>query len=120
MKVQVRKPAPARSAKRSLKPALALEAETLYVKAGGVIPVAVELKNLDAVELTLEPAKIFSLDLPSLTRKGLVRLRGKKDGKATLIASGRVGAAEVIRKMLHVECEGPVVRILGFGYIPRK
>lgn len=109
------------AAKRAaVRPALVLEADAALARAGKAIAVRVAFEALDRVDLRLEPAGTFSLDLASLSRAGVVRLRAEKDGKATLVASGRVGEREAIRRLLHVECEGPVLRLVGFGYWPKS
>jgi len=106
------------AARKALKPALTLRSDVREVKANASIAVSVGMKGLDKVELELEPRGAFSLDLKSLSKAGIVRLKGHKDGQATLIATGKVGRKSVIEKMLHIACEGPSLRLLGFGYIP--
>ena len=106
------------AAKTAVKPALTLRADVREVKANASIAVSVGMKGLDRVELELEPKGAFTLDLKSLSKAGVVRLKGHMDGKATLIATGKVGRKGVIEKMLHIACEGPSLRLLGFGYIP--
>lgn len=110
MKTLKTKTAP-RASKRVLKPALTLRPDLKEVNAGETITVDVGFKGMDSVELRLEPSKTFSLDLKSMKKPGLVRLKGKRDGIATLIAKGAG-----IEKMIHLRCVGPTVRILAFGY----
>jgi hypothetical protein len=103
-------------APKILKPSIALKPNRKRVDAGERIAVSVALAGVDRVELSLEPKQPFELDLRSMRKSGIVRLRGRADGIATLIASGRVGTKEVIRKMVHLRCDGPQVRILEYGY----
>lgn len=103
---------------RRLAPALTLTPSVGRVKQKGVVAVAVEFEGLDEVAFTLEPRGAFSLDLNPMTRPGTLRLKGLLDGTATLIASGRTGGREAVRRELHLYCEGPIVRILACGYIP--
>jgi hypothetical protein len=107
------------AAKKAVKPALTLRPDVREVKANASIKVSVGMKGLDKVELALEPRGAFSLDLKSLSKTGIVRLKGHKDGKATLIATGKVGRKSMVEKMLHVACVGPSLKILGFGYTPK-
>jgi hypothetical protein len=122
MKLSPKKARPARTATRrsATKPAVTLRAEVGRVKTHGMISVKVAFRGAERVELSLEPARTFALDTRTLKKAGIVRLRGERDGKATLIARARAGEREVARALLHVECEGPVVRILGFGYTPAE
>lgn len=122
MKVDLKKKAQVavkRGARKVQKPELSLKAEKLEVKAGQAIKVAVGFKNVDEVELQVVPHDGFSIDLTSMRKNGNVRIRGEKDGRATLVATGFRGEKQVVRRMIHVACEGPVLRILGFGYIPK-
>jgi hypothetical protein len=119
MKVELKKKVAKVAARKVAKPELTLKADKLEVKAGRAIKVAVAFKNVDEVELQVVPHDGFSIDLTSMRKSGPVRIRGEKDGKATLVACGFRGAKQVIRRMIHVACEGPVLRILGFGYIPK-
>src|SRR5438094_4819680 len=84
------------------KPEVTLRAGVERVKTRGAIPVDVAFSGAERVELTLEPAGTFSLDSRTLKKPGVVRLRGERDGKATLIASARSGKAQVARTLLHV------------------
>ncbi len=90
------------------------------VAAGGTIEVGVDFSRLATVDLVVEPRGAFALDLRALTRPGVVRLKGRKHGKATLIATGRPAAAGApeTRRLLHVECEGPKVGLSDFEYLP--
>lgn len=99
-------------------PELTLEADLREVKATATLPVRVAFRGLDRVDLELEPAQTFSLDVTSVAETGIVRLLGKADGKATLIAHGVKDGRDVAQRLLHVACEGPVVRIVAFGYLP--
>lgn len=105
---------------KAVKPALSLKADRLVVDAEQMIAVTVDFKGVDSVELALEPKKGFTIDLKSLNRPGIVRLRAKRDGTSTVIATAKKGSAVIIRKEIHLKCVGPVVRILAFGYIPGK
>ena len=96
-------------------PALTLTADRTEVKKDEMLSVAVEMAGIEAADLRLEPADIFRVDLTTLGKSGVVRLRGLRDGKATLIATAR--GADLVR-MVHLDCEGPVVRITSFEYIP--
>jgi hypothetical protein len=98
------------------RPVLALTAPGTRIKKDGVLPVQVAFSGCDEVRLELEPLKMFRLDVASLSSSGEVRLLGRRDGKATLIATGMRMGVPVIQRMLHLDCDGPVVRILGFGY----
>jgi hypothetical protein len=99
-------------------PQLALVADRPEVRKGETIRVAVEMSGLDEVTFSLEPArKVFSLDLASMKKPGAVRLKGEGHGFATLIASGRKNGVEVVKRMVHVRCQGPRVGILVFGYL---
>ena len=98
------------------RPVLALSAPSVRVKKDGVLPVQVAFSGCDEVRFALEPLKMFRLDVASLSAPGEVRLLGRRDGKASLIATGLHGGIPVIQRMLHLDCDGPVVRILGFGY----
>lgn len=100
-------------------PSLRLDADRPEVKAGEAVRLTVRFGGLDSVELELAPKKGFAIDLRSLSKPGVVHLRGKRDGTTTVIASGRAGGKEVVRKLIHLRCEGPKVRILAFGYIPK-
>jgi hypothetical protein len=99
-------------------PSLELSAAKGRVKATASIPVEVSFAGVDRVELELEPKNTFALDTASLEESGIVRLLGKRDGKATLIATGVRSGVDVIQRLVHVECDGPIVRILSFGYTP--
>lgn len=96
--------------------ALRLTADAVEVKAGAAIAVNVGFKGVEKVELALVPAGTFAIDLKSVRKPGLVRLRGKKDGKATLFARGFAGGEVVLERKIHVACEGPRVRVSAFGY----
>lgn len=121
MKLTTKKTAATRATRTTklAKPTLTLKADRLEVGQEQMIAIQVAFKGLDKVDLSIEPKKGFTIDLKSIAKPGLVRLRAKKDGTTTLIASGRVGSGEVIRKMIHVKCLGPVVRILACGYLPQ-
>jgi len=112
-----RAPAKRRAAAR---PGLTLRASARRVAAGGTIEVGVDFSRLATVDLVVEPRGAFALDLRALTRPGVVRLKGRKHGKATLIATGRPAAAGApeTRRLLHVECEGPKVGLSDFEYLP--
>lgn len=99
-------------------PKLALTPSVGRVKQKDVVSVKVEFEGLDEVSFAIEPRGAFSLDLNPMTRPGTLRLKGLADGTATLVASGKVGGAEAVRKLLHLHCEGPSVRILAYGYLP--
>lgn len=103
---------------RKTVPSLELSCATPRVKATAAIPVEVAFSGIDRVEFELEPKGTFSLDVEKLEESGIVRLLGKKDGKATLIATGVRGKVDVIQRLVHLECDGPLVRILAWGYIP--
>jgi hypothetical protein len=118
MKVQKKVATVARKT-RVVKPSLTLTADVPEVKAGRTIALKVEFKGADKVELQLEPRGTFEMDLSEMKKPGLVRLKGRKDGKGTVIATAHVKGG-VIRRMIHLACEGPVVRILGFGYLPKE
>jgi len=107
-----------KAAKTIVAPALSLTPSVGRVKQKDVISVKVEFEGLDDVALSLEPQDAFTLDLSSMSRSGTLRMKGLADGTTTLIASGRVGGQEVVRKVLHLYCEGPTVRIVAYGYIP--
>ena len=100
------------------KPQLELRPSVSRVKATAGIEVQVTMRGVDRVELELEPKGTFTLDRAALDDDGEVRLLGKMDGKATLIATGMRRGADVVQRLLHVECDGPVVRILAYGYVP--
>ena len=106
------------AAKVAPEPQLTLRARVVRARQHATIVVGVELAGLDRVELELEPLRVFSLDQTLLRESGDVRLLGKRDGLATLIARGFVGARAVTLRMVHVQCDGPTVRILSIGYIP--
>lgn len=103
---------------RKTVPSLELNCATPRVDATAAIPVQVAFDGIDRVEFALEPKGTFVLDVDRLEESGIVRLLGKKDGKATLIATGVRGKVDVIQRLVHVECDGPLVRILAWGYIP--
>ena len=104
------------AARQAQKPVLLLSAPSVRVKKDGVLPVQVAFSGVDEVRVELEPLTMFRLDVSSLSASGEVRLLGRRDGKATLIATGIRMGVPVIQRMLHLDCDGPVVRILGFGY----
>lgn len=95
-----------------------LEADRDRVNAGETIAVKVEAAGVESVQLKVVPAEAFDIDLRSLSRPGLVRLKGRADGTGTLIAEGTTAGGDRIERMLHLECVGPMLRLLGFGYIP--
>jgi hypothetical protein len=88
------------------------------VKATASIQVHVSFKGVDRVEFDLEPKGTFTLDTKVLEKDGIIRLLGKMDGKATLVATGVKSGRDVVQRLAHLECEGPVVRIIAWGYIP--
>jgi hypothetical protein len=100
------------------KPQLELRPSVTKVKATSAISVQVAMRGVDRVELELEPKGTFTLDRGALEQDGEVRLLGKMDGKATLIATGMRRGQDVVQRLLHVECDGPLVRILAYGYVP--
>ena len=100
------------------KPGLALEARVARVKQHAAIEVTVALAGLDRVALELEPHGVFALGAVELRESGTVRLLGKRDGLASLIVRGYAGGRGVIERMVHVQCDGPTVRILRMGYTP--
>ncbi len=100
----------------SVAPRLALApAGRAEVKAGEPLAIAVDFAGVEGVDLRLEPAGVFRMDLASLQKPGTVRLRGLADGKASLVATAR-GAD--VSQVVHLACEGPVVRISSFAYVP--
>jgi len=99
-------------------PSLTLTPSVGRVKQNDVVAVEVGFTGLDEVRFTLEPKGAFTIDLNPMTKPGKLRLKGKKDGTATLVAKGMTDGAEAIRHVLHLYCEGPTVRILACGYIP--
>src|SRR5947207_3014198 len=100
------------------KPEILLRPAADKVKATASISVDVSFKGVDRVEFDLEPRGTFTLDTRVLEKDGIIRLLGKMDGKATLIATGVRRGQDVVQRLAHVECEGPVVRIIAWGYIP--
>lgn len=116
-KTQVKK-APARKVAKRALPTISLTPDVRRVKQNGGVAVTVAFTGLDEVEFALEPRGAFTLDLASMTKAGVLRLRGKKDGTATIVARGKLGAKIVHTEVLHIQCEGPIVRILACGYIP--
>jgi hypothetical protein len=112
MKLDVRKTTTQKKTTKS--PTLALRPSVRKVAAGETIEVRVDFAaRLGGVDLVVEPRGAFTLDLRALTRPGIVRMKGKKHGKATLIAT-----APGVRRLMHVECEGPKVGLSEFEYIP--
>jgi hypothetical protein len=103
---------------RKLAPALTLTPSVGRVKQKEVVSVAVAFDGVEEVAFRLEPKGAFSLDLNPMARPGTLRLKGLLDGTATLVASGRTAGKEVVRRELHLYCEGPIVRIVASGYIP--
>ena len=108
-----------RPAKPEVRPVLTLAATGLRVRKNGVLPIAVAFTGLDEVRFELEPQRILRLDRATLDAPGEVRLLGRRDGKASLFATGLRQGVVVIERMIHLDCDGPVVRLLGFGYTPR-
>lgn len=104
---------------RIAEPELRIRAERTEVKLHEHLEVSIELQNLDQVDLKVVPARAFSLETITVTESGLVRLRGEWDGVATLIVRGTNGTNTVTR-MIHLHCEGPQLRLLGFGYLAPK
>lgn len=102
------------------RPSLTLRARPRKVAAGETIAVRVDFDGLPGVDLAVEPRGAFGLDLRSLSRPGTVRLKARKHGKATLVATGRPAAAGAgaPRRLLHVECEGLKVGLSDFEYVP--
>ena len=86
------------------------------VKQHAAIVVGIDFHGVDQVDLEMEPAGTFALDTRALAGPGQVRLLARRDGIATLIAVGRAGGRSVIERMVHVQCDGPTVRILAIGY----
>ncbi len=97
---------------------LRLEAQTIRVDAGQAIDVFVAFDGLEQVSLQMVPLEPFGIDLKSLTRPGTVRLKGRADGVATLIARGRTETGAQREAMVHVRCDGAELRLIGWGYIP--
>jgi hypothetical protein len=102
------------------KPELWLRPSADKVKATASVAVDVSFKGVDRVEFDLEPKGTFTLDQSVLEKDGIVRLLAKADGKATLIATGVRRGRDVVQRLAHLECEGPVVRIIAWGYIPAE
>ena len=109
-------PARSRPVGQQVRPVLSLAATGMRVRKNGILPIAVSFSGLDEVRFELEPQRILRLDRTSLDAPGEVRLLGRRDGKASLIATGLKQGVIVIERMIHLDCDGPVVRILGFGY----
>lgn len=86
------------------------------VKQHAAVVVGIDFHGVDRVDLEVEPSGTFSLDTRALAGPGQVRLLAQRDGIATLIAVGRAGGRPVIERMVHVQCDGPTVRILAIGY----
>lgn len=101
------------------KPQLTLRPDADEVKAKQSISVEVSFKGCERVELTLEPRGLFTLDQKVLEAGGTVTLLGKKDGIATLIGTGVRRNKDVVQRMIHLRCHGPLLRIKAFGYTPR-
>ncbi|MHC4390798.1 MAG: hypothetical protein ACYS22_05700 [Planctomycetota bacterium] len=99
-------------------PELSLLPDGYSIDAGESICVAVNFTSVEDVALTIEPRDAFSIDMRELSKPGTVRLKGILDGPATLIARGRLASGEGIERQIHVECVGPLLRLLGCGYIP--
>ncbi len=99
---------------------LRLEASLAKVDAGDCIDVDVAFSGLEEVRLELVPQETFSLDLRSLRKTGSVRLKGREDGVATLIARGATATGEKREAMLHFRCDGAELKLLGWGYIPAE
>ena len=102
------------------KPTLTLRAALERVNATASIPVEVSFTGVDRVEFELEPVGTFKLDNTRLESDGIIRLLGQADGKATLIATGVRRGVDVVQRLVHVECDGPLVRILAYGYLPKE
>ena len=102
----------------SEKPELWLRTSAEKVKATATLSVEVSFKGVDRVEFEVEPKGTFTLDTTALVQDGIVRLLGKMDGKATLVATGVRHGRDVVQRLAHVECEGPLLRIIAWGYIP--
>jgi hypothetical protein len=96
------------------KPELKLTPEKKHIPLGAKGGLKVEFRNLDKVDLKLEPADVLSLDKPSLEKPGAVTLEAKKDGKATLTATGKQGETTLTEK-LELEGLGPTVKVGSFG-----
>src|SRR5438876_8640604 len=99
----------------SEKPELWLRPGADKVKATATLSVEVSFKGVDRVEFEVEPKGTFTLDTTALVQDGIVRLLGKMDGKATLIATGVRRGRDVVQRLAHGECEGPVLRIIAWG-----
>lgn len=101
-------------------PQIELRPSVETAKQHEVIAVALRFSGLDRVSLEVEPKNGFSLDAAEAIAPTTVRLTGKRDGIATLIATGYAGKRAVAEQLLHVRCVGPTLRILGFGYKPAR
>lgn len=119
MKV-TKKVAPVARKTRVVKPSLTIVADRSEAKSGRKITLNVDFKGAEKVVLELEPHGTFDMDLTSLKKPGLVRLHARKDGKATVIATALGKGGKGVQRLVHLQCHGPVVKIIGFGYIPAK
>ena len=105
---------------RVRQPALTLTVQEFSAEKDEALTVRVETAGIDRVEFFLEPHGVFELEVSSVSPPAVVRLRGLADGKARLTAVGRTGDREVLRRFADLACRGPVLQLLGFGYIPAE
>jgi hypothetical protein len=99
-----------------VEPKVKIVSEEQKFPLGGKLKISLEFENCDGVKLRFEPADRIGLSVAELKGPDLVELSGKKDGKATLIASAILGKVVKDLDKVDFDSQGPQVEVDAYGY----